>query len=81
LVLRERDAGAETTKACCRQGLSDSALYEWKAKYGGMEASEAKRLEGPKIGTAALRQSSAYLLGVIFVILEPSSPMPPIRPF
>jgi putative transposase len=44
-ILREHEAGSETAEVCRRHGISDAAFYKWKAKYGGMEASDAKRLK------------------------------------
>ena len=43
-VLREHDAGAKTADLARKHGLSEATLYNWKAKYGGMDVSEAKRL-------------------------------------
>lgn len=43
-VLKEQEAGAKTAEVCRRYGISDATFYNWKAKYGGMEVSEAKRL-------------------------------------
>jgi putative transposase len=43
-VLREHEAGAKTADLARKHGLSEATLYNWKAKYGGMEASDAKRL-------------------------------------
>jgi putative transposase len=43
-ILREADAGAKTTDLCRKYGMSDATFYNWKAKYGGMTVSEAKRL-------------------------------------
>ena len=45
-VLREQEAGVATGELCRRHGISDATFYKWKAKYGGMEVSDAKRLKG-----------------------------------
>jgi putative transposase len=44
-IRREHEAGAKTAEVCRRHGISDATFYKWKAKYGGMEASDAKRLK------------------------------------
>jgi putative transposase len=43
-VLREAEAGAKTADLCRRHGISEQSFYRWKSKYGGMQASEVKRL-------------------------------------
>jgi putative transposase len=43
-VLREQEAGAKTADICRKHGVSEATFYKWKAKYGGLEVSEAKRL-------------------------------------
>ena len=43
-VLREHEAGAKTGELARKHGISEATLYNWKAKYGGMDVSEAKRL-------------------------------------
>ncbi len=43
-VLREHEAGAKTADLARKHGISEAKLYNWKAKYGGLEVSEAKRL-------------------------------------
>ena len=43
-VLREAEAGAKAADLARRHGVSEATLYNWKAKYGGLEVSEAKRL-------------------------------------
>ena len=42
--LREHEAGAKTADLARKHSISEATLYNWKAKYGGMEVSEAKRL-------------------------------------
>jgi putative transposase len=42
-MLREQEAGAKTV--CRKHGVSDATFYKWKAKYGGMEVSDARRLK------------------------------------
>ena len=44
-ILREAEAGAKTPEVCRRHGISDATFYKWKAKYGGLEVSEACRLK------------------------------------
>ena len=43
-ILKEQEAGMATADVCRRHGVSSATFYKWKAKYGGLEVSEAKRL-------------------------------------
>ena len=43
-ILKEAEAGAVVTELCRRHGLSSATYYAWKAKFGGLEVSDAKRL-------------------------------------
>ena len=43
-VLREHEAGAKTADLARKHAVSEATLYNWKAKYGGMDVSDAKRL-------------------------------------
>jgi putative transposase len=43
-VLKEHEAGMKTVDLARRHGISEATLYNWKAKFGGMDVSEAKRL-------------------------------------
>ena len=43
-ILKESDAGVPPEELCRRHGITRASLYRWKAKYGGMEVSEARRL-------------------------------------
>jgi len=43
-ILKEAEAGKKTTDVCREYGISSATFYNWKSKYGGMEASDVKRL-------------------------------------
>jgi putative transposase len=43
-ILKEQEAGQRTSDVCRQHGIAESTFYKWKAKFGGMEVSEAKRL-------------------------------------
>jgi putative transposase len=43
-VLREQEAGSKTADVCRQHGVSEATFYEWKAKFGGMEVWDARRL-------------------------------------
>jgi putative transposase len=44
-ILREQEAGARTEEVCRRHGVSSTTFYKWKARYGGLKVSEARRLK------------------------------------
>ena len=44
-MLKEQESGSPTADVCRRHGISGATFYAWKAKFGGMEVSEAKRLK------------------------------------
>ena len=43
-ILREQEAGAKTADVCRRHGISEATFYAWKAKLGGLDVSETRRL-------------------------------------
>ena len=55
-ILRELDAGAKTADVCRRHGISSATFYQWKAKYGGLDVSEAKRLRALEAENARLKK-------------------------
>jgi putative transposase len=55
-ILREQEAGAKTADVCRKHGISDATFYKWKAKYGGLEVSEAKRLKALEDENARLKR-------------------------
>lgn len=44
-VLREQEVGAKTGDLARKHGVSEATLYNWKAKFGGMDVSDARRLK------------------------------------
>ena len=60
-VLKESEAGAKTAELCRRHGISQGTFYKWKAKYGGMEVSDAKRLRSLEDENRRLKEMVANL--------------------
>ena len=44
-ILREHEAGMKTDEVCRKHGISSATFYKWKAKYGGLDVSEARRVK------------------------------------
>jgi putative transposase len=44
-ILKEHEAGIAVADLCRKHGVSDASIYKWKARYGGLDVSEAKRLK------------------------------------
>ncbi|WP_088930276.1 IS3 family transposase [Rhizobium leguminosarum] len=61
-VLKEQEAGAKVSDLCRKHGISEATFYNWKAKYGGMEVSEAKRLKALEDENARLKKLLAEQL-------------------
>jgi putative transposase len=55
-VLKEHEAGAKIDEICRRHAISTATFYTWRKKYGGMEASDAKRLRELKAENAKLKR-------------------------
>jgi len=55
-ILREQEAGASTAEVCRKHGISDATFYKWKARYGGLEVSEARRLKALEDENAKLKR-------------------------
>ena len=55
-ILREQEAGATTADVCLKQGISSATFYKWKARYGGLEVSDAKRLKSLEDENAKLKK-------------------------
>ncbi len=55
-ILREQEAGASTAEVCRKHGVSSATFYKWKAKYGGLDVSDAKRLKALADENAKLKR-------------------------
>ena len=58
-VLKEVDAGKKVEEACRQHGISNATYYNWKSKYGGMEAFDVERLKGLEEENAELKKMFA----------------------
>ena len=55
-ILREQEAGHATADVCRRHGISQGTFYKWKAKFGGLEVSDARRLKALEDENAKLKK-------------------------
>jgi len=55
-ILKEQEAGVKTADVCRRHGISSATFFKWKAKYGGLEVSDAKRLKALEDENAKLKK-------------------------
>jgi putative transposase len=60
-ILKEADAGVPVKELCRKYGISDATYYNWKSKYGGMEASDLKRLKEMEAEHSRLKRMYADL--------------------
>ncbi len=55
-MLKEREAGMPTAEVCRKHGVSTATLYKYKARYGGLEVSGARRLRAPEDENGKLKK-------------------------
>lgn len=60
-ILKEVDAGMPVKEVCRKHGISDATYYNWKSKYGGMEASDLKRMKELEAENSHLKRMYADL--------------------
>ena len=60
-MLKEQEAGAKTADVCRKHGISAATFYKFKAKFGGMEVSDARRLKALEDENARLKKIVADL--------------------
>ena len=58
-ILKEQEAGVSVADLCRKHGVSDASIYRWKAKFGGMDVSEARRLRTLEDQNAKLKRMLA----------------------
>jgi putative transposase len=72
-ILKEQESGAVTADVCRRHGISEATFYKWKAKFGGLEVSEAKRLRALEEENGKLKKLLAEAMLDIAVLKDISS--------
>ena len=60
-ILHEAEAGTKVKEVCRKHGISDATYYNWKAKYGGMTVSDAKKLRALEDENRRLKRLAADL--------------------
>ena len=60
-ILKEVEAGLKVEQVCRNHGISSATYYNWKSKYGGMEASDVKRLKALEEENSRLKKMYANL--------------------
>lgn len=60
-ILRQQENGIKVADICREHGISDATFYNWKAKYGGMDASQLKRLKELEEENSRLKKMFADL--------------------
>ena len=61
-ILREQEAGLGTADVCRKHGISSATFYKWKAKYGGLQVSDARRLRTLEDENAKLKKLLAEVM-------------------
>ena len=55
-ILKEQEAGLATAEVCRKHGVSPASFYKWKVKFGGLDASDAKRLRALEDDSGKLKK-------------------------
>ena len=84
-VLREQEAGMKVAEVCRKHGISEPTFYAWKAKFGGMSVSDAKRLKQLEAENAKLKKLLAEAMLDVAVLKDITSrnvwSAPPLQGF
>ena len=55
-ILAEQEQGLKTAEVCRKHGISQNTFYKWKAKYGGLDVSDARKLKSLETENARLKR-------------------------
>lgn len=55
-ILREQEAGVSTADVCRKHGISSATFFKWKARFGGMDVSDARKLKALEDENAKLKK-------------------------
>ena len=69
-ILKQQEAGIPTKEICRQHGISEATFYNWKSRYGGMEASDVKRLKDLEEENSRLKKMFADLSLVNQILKE-----------
>jgi putative transposase len=72
-ILREQEAGRPTAEVCRKHGISPATFYKWKAKFGGMDVSDAKRLRALEDENAKLKKLLAETMLDVAILKDINS--------
>ena len=61
-ALKKQEAGISTREICRELGVTEATFYNWKAKYGGMELSDVKKMKSPEEENARFKKMYADLV-------------------
>jgi putative transposase len=71
--LREQEAGSPTADVCRKHGVSSATFYKWKAKFGGLDVSDARRLKALEGENAKLKKLLAETMLDIAILKDINS--------
>ena len=72
-ILREQEAGSPTADVCRKHGVSSATFYKWKAKFGGLDVSDARRLKALEDENGKLKKLLAETMLDIAILKDINS--------
>ena len=72
-ILREQEAGSPTADVCRKHGVSSATFYKWKAKFGGLDVSDARRLKALEDENAKLKKLLAETMLDVAILKDINS--------